>query len=83
MHLCASKLAASKNYPWTITQNALAMTTFGFMGYALIKPHLLGIKHDNDDDREAYVHFWAVIASMLGVQDEFNMCLFPVKVVEM
>ena len=65
-----------------ISQAALSMTLFGFMGYALIKPHLLGIKHDNNEDREAFVHFWAVIASMLGVKDDFNMCLNPLEVVE-
>jgi hypothetical protein len=58
------------------------MTVFGFMGYALTKPHQLGIRSDNDEDREAFIHFWAVIGSLLGVKDEFNMCLYPLKVVE-
>lgn len=50
--------------------------------YALIRPHLLGIRYNNDDDREGFVHFWAVIGHMIGVREEFNMCLFPLKVVE-
>lgn len=48
----------------------------------MIRPHLFGIEHDNDDDREAFVHFWAVIGHMVGVHEEFNMCLFSLKVVE-
>lgn len=48
-----------------------------------MRPHLLGIKHDNDEDREAFVHFWAVMGHLLGVDDEYNMCLFPLKVVEL
>lgn len=48
----------------------------------LIRPHLLGIRHDNDDDRAAFVHFWAVMGHQLGVSDAFNMCLLPLPVVE-
>lgn len=48
-----------------------------------MRPHLLGIRHDNDDDREAFVHFWAVMGHLLGVHDAYNMCLFPLKVVEL
>lgn len=47
-----------------------------------MRPHLLGISHDNDEDREAFVHFWAVMGHLLGVADEYNMCLYPLKVVE-
>jgi hypothetical protein len=66
-----------------ITQAALAITTFGFMGFPLIKPHLMSIKHDCDEDREGFVHMWAVISSMLGVKNEFNICLHPLPVVEL
>lgn len=81
MHTMASKLAKHNNLN-VITQMAMSMTQFGFMGFALVRPHLLAIKHDNDDDREAFVHFWAVIGHMLGIKDEFNMCLHPLEVVE-
>lgn len=50
--------------------------------FALVRPHLLGIQNDNDEDREAFIHFWAVMGHMLGVKDEYNMCLHPLKVVE-
>ena len=81
MHLIASR-ASERNGREKIPQSALSMTQFGFMGFALIKPHVLGILHDKKEDREAFVHFWAVIASMLGVKDEFNMCLNSLEVVE-
>lgn len=82
MHLAASNAALGRN-ELGLPQAAMAFTTFGFMGYALVKPHLLGIKHDCDEDREAFVHMWAVICSMLGIKDEYNICLHPLDVVEM
>lgn len=82
MHLNASKRSHEKNIGF-ITQTEVSLTVFGFLGYALIRPHLLGIKYDNDDDREAFVHFWAVVAAMLGVHDRFNICLPKLAVVEM
>jgi ER-bound oxygenase mpaB/B'/Rubber oxygenase, catalytic domain len=81
MHLCASR-AAGKNGYGMIPQAAMAMTKFGFMGYALVRPQFLGITHDNDEDREAFVHLWAVLGHMLGIKEEFNMCLHPLEVVE-
>ena len=63
MHLIASRVDGKTVYG-VIPQGATA--TFGFMGFGLVKPHLLGIKHDNDEDQEAFVHFWAVIGFMLG-----------------
>uniref|UniRef100_A0A182WKY0 DUF2236 domain-containing protein n=1 Tax=Anopheles minimus TaxID=112268 RepID=A0A182WKY0_9DIPT len=82
MHLSASNSAKKRNLGF-INQSEMALTTFGFMGFAIVRPHLLGIRYDNREDREAFVFFWAVIGFMLGVQDEYNMCLFRLEVVEM
>lgn len=81
MHLHASN-KANKSDIGFISQAEVALTTFGFLGYALLRPHLLGIKYDNDDDREAFVHFWAVVGAMLGVEDRYNICLGKLAVVE-
>jgi ER-bound oxygenase mpaB/B'/Rubber oxygenase, catalytic domain len=83
MHLLASR-AASKNVKELrfIPQTAMAITQFGFMGYALVRPHLLGLKFRDDEEKEAFVYLWAVIGHMLGIKEEFNMCLFPLEVVE-
>lgn len=43
----------------------------------ITRPHLLAIRHECAADREAFVHFWAVMGHMLGVQDRYNMCLLP------
>lgn len=43
----------------------------------ITRPHLLAIRHDCEDDRKAFVHFWAVMGHMLGVEDRYNMCLLP------
>lgn len=77
MHLNTSNTIKAK-----ISQAELAVAVFGFMGYALIRPHYFGIRHNCPIDREAFVHFWAVIVHMLGVEDNFNMCLHSLDVVE-
>ena len=81
MHLAASN-AALKREGYGISQTHMVLTVFVFVGYVITKPHLLGIKHDCDEDREGFVHMWAVIAGMLGIKDEFNMCLHPLGVVK-
>uniref|UniRef100_A0A336LZD5 CSON008879 protein n=1 Tax=Culicoides sonorensis TaxID=179676 RepID=A0A336LZD5_CULSO len=82
MHLLASTQAKAKKIGM-ISQTEIAMTAFGFMAYALTRPHTLGIRYKNlREDRDAFVFFWAVICAMLGVKDEFNMCKHKLEVVE-
>lgn len=81
MHFLASRQSKKKGLG-IISQIEVGLTAYGFMGYALTRPHTLGIRYDDDKDRDAFVFFWAVICSMLGVKDEFNMCLHPLSVVE-
>lgn len=50
--------------------------------FALVRPHLLGIRHDCDVSRAGFVHFWAVMGHTLGVHDAYNMCLLPLPAVE-
>lgn len=50
--------------------------------FALIRPHLLGIRHDSTAAQEGFIHFWAVMGHMLGVQDQYNMCLHPIETVK-
>lgn len=81
MHAFASKASEVKGIGH-ISQAELCFTTFGFMGFALIRPDLLGIKHDKTEDLIAFTHFWAVIGHMLGIDDKYNICMFPLEVVE-
>uniref|UniRef100_A0A182IL11 ER-bound oxygenase mpaB/mpaB'/Rubber oxygenase catalytic domain-containing protein n=1 Tax=Anopheles atroparvus TaxID=41427 RepID=A0A182IL11_ANOAO len=81
MHLSVSNSASKRNLGF-INQSEIALTSFGFMGFPLVRPHLLGIRYDNREDREAFVHLWAVLGFMLGVEDQYNMCLYRLEVVE-
>lgn len=81
MHLATSNHALKRD-GYRITQMHMVSTIYVFTGYIISKPHLLGIKYNCDEDREGFVHMWAVFASMLGIKDEFNMCLQPLEVVE-
>jgi ER-bound oxygenase mpaB/B'/Rubber oxygenase, catalytic domain len=84
MHLAAVQAGEKNgNLRIPLTPLLMSMTSFGFMGFALVRPHLLGIRHSNKKDREGFVHVWAVLGYMLGIKDEFNMCLHPIEVVEM
>lgn len=82
MHSNAAK-NAQKHEIGTISPFDMTITMFGFIGYVLTRPYILGIWHDNDDDRDGFVHFWAVINHMLGIPDEFNICLHSLEVVIM
>ena len=82
MHFASSNASLQRKENGII-QAWMTFTAFGFMGYAVVKPHLLAIKHKCVEDVEAFIRVWAVICSMLGVNDEFNMCLQPLEVVKM
>jgi ER-bound oxygenase mpaB/B'/Rubber oxygenase, catalytic domain len=80
LHFCTSNSSERKGIGH-ISELDLALTTFGFMGFAIIRPHLFGIEHKSEDDHEAFIHFWAAVGHALGVQDKNNMCLFSPEVV--
>lgn len=78
MHMLRSSISA-RNETGMITQLAVVLATFGFVGFVLNRPHLFAIRSDEEKKREGYLHFWAVMSYMMGVQDEFNVCLLPLK----
>lgn len=51
----------------------MALTQFGFMGFITLKPHILGVQVSRKNF-EAFVHFWRVIGSLIGIEDRFNLC---------
>lgn len=61
-----------------ISQRDVAITQFGFIGYIILKPKLLGIKR-TDPDEAALIHFWRVLGYMLGMEDRFNVCTNSVE----
>ncbi|CAH1976287.1 unnamed protein product [Acanthoscelides obtectus] len=72
MHNAASKKCAKKLN--RITQAEMALTQFGFCGFALVRSKKVGIHSGTEEDWAAFLHFWRVIGWMLGIEDRFNLC---------
>ncbi|KAL5279477.1 hypothetical protein ACFFRR_003848 [Megaselia abdita] len=62
-----------------ITQMMMSLTAFGFMAFPLMYPNTMGLIEATPENIEGFVHFWAVIGYILGIKDEFNLCLLPVE----
>lgn len=71
-HIGSSK-AAERKQVGMINQKDMALTQFGFMGYITLRPDILGIQVSRKNF-EAFIHFWRVIGSMIGIEDRFNVC---------
>lgn len=52
----------------------MVVTQFGFMGYILTKPRLVGIYNDSKESVEGFIHVWRVVGYLLGIEDRFNLC---------
>ncbi|XP_076631318.1 uncharacterized protein LOC143346761 [Colletes latitarsis] len=52
----------------------MAITQFGFIGYALTCPDKVGLSHCTLEQREGFNYFWRVTAHMLGISDRLNIC---------
>ena len=59
----------------SFSQFDMAMTQFGFFSVIFLFPDSLGIRDTRG--MEGFVHLWAVIGRMLGIQDQFNLALYP------
>ncbi|XP_059611033.1 uncharacterized protein LOC132257968 [Phlebotomus argentipes] len=71
-HIKSSKYAEKHN-SGSITQKDMALTQFGFLGFVLVQPKMMGIR-ENGENFEALVHLWRVVGYMLGIDNEFNIC---------
>ncbi|CAH2051900.1 unnamed protein product, partial [Iphiclides podalirius] len=65
-------LAAKAKGVGTVSQRDLALTQFGFLGFAVLKPDKFGITQMQPGDWDAYVHFWRTIGHMIGLEDSFE-----------
>lgn len=72
-HIAVSKRSNSKVAGRIVSQKDMAVTQFGFIGYAVLGYKKLGIVY-NKEDMEAMVHFWRVIGYMIGIHDRYNLC---------
>ncbi|CAH0402805.1 unnamed protein product [Chilo suppressalis] len=57
-----------------VSQRDVALTQFGFLGFALLKPDKFGVSQLQEGDWDAYVYFWKVIGHMIGLEDRYNIC---------
>lgn len=80
-HVVNSKASVLKGFG-EIKQFELVLTGFGFFGFHLLRSDLTGIRFETEEDKENFIHLWAVFTRMIGVKDEFNICLLPINVLE-
>ncbi|XP_065167097.1 uncharacterized protein [Atheta coriaria] len=57
-----------------ISQLDMAITQFGFMGYALTHPEKIGLFHPDPVGLEGFVYLWRIIGDLMGIEDQFNIC---------
>ncbi|GBP70076.1 hypothetical protein EVAR_98907_1 [Eumeta japonica] len=72
-HLSASA-ASSLLGRGPVSQRDLALTQFGFLGFALLKPDKIGALAFEPGDWRAYIHFWRTMGYMIGIEDRYNLC---------
>lgn len=65
-HCAASKSACNAYGP--ITQQDMALTQFGFMGFALIHAEYLGVQ-GSEAEIEGFLHFWRTVGHFMGIKD--------------
>ncbi|XP_063976341.1 uncharacterized protein LOC135162114 [Diachasmimorpha longicaudata] len=56
-----------------ITHRDMALTQFGFMGYALVTPTKLSLTNEKEG-REGFTHLWRVVGHAIGISDHLNIC---------
>ncbi|XP_069356861.1 uncharacterized protein [Maniola hyperantus] len=72
-HIQAGRAARLKG-TGTISQRDVALTLFGFIGFAFLKPDQFRFRQLKEGDWDAYNHCWKVIGHMIGLEDRFNIC---------
>ncbi|XP_057660167.1 uncharacterized protein LOC130896236 [Diorhabda carinulata] len=77
-HNSASRQSCRSSFN-KITQMDMALTQFGFMGFQVARPNLIGIHNATDEEFKAFIHFWKVVGYLMGIEDRFNICRDSVK----
>lgn len=57
-----------------ISQKDMALTQFGFMGFAIAKREKIGLYNVQDNDLKSFIHLWRVIGHIIGIEEKFNIC---------
>lgn len=71
-HVVSSKFSVKRG-AGCISQKDMALTQFGFLGFIISRPKLLGIQ-STGEDLDDFVHFWRIVGYMIGIEDRFNLC---------
>ena len=74
--LLSQSKAKRKNNPKKVivSQYDMSLVQVGFFGPMVLYPENFGVRC-SQQDLEDYVHFWAGIGYLLGIQDSNNVCL--------
>lgn len=72
-HNNASKRSCNVGNP-RITQLDMALTQFGFMGFAITRTEMVGVHVTNAEELRNFVHVWRVVGHLMGIEDRFNIC---------
>lgn len=72
-HNAASNQGPKSNLK-RISQMDMALTQFGFMGFAVSRSTDLGFYNVSEEEWKAFIHFWRVIGYLMGTEDRFNIC---------
>lgn len=68
MHNAASKQSNIK-LKYRISQRDMALTQFGFMGFALVRSKMVGVHEATEEEWKAFIHIWRVVGYILGVEE--------------
>uniref|UniRef100_A0A8D8Y4E7 ER-bound oxygenase mpaB/mpaB'/Rubber oxygenase catalytic domain-containing protein n=1 Tax=Cacopsylla melanoneura TaxID=428564 RepID=A0A8D8Y4E7_9HEMI len=80
-HCAASKGASADKQYGHISQQDMALTQFGFMGFALIHAEYLGVQ-GSEEDVEGFLHLWRTVGHFMGIKDRYNLCSLSNNVAE-
>lgn len=67
-HNLASKSGANCGLQ-RISQKDMALTQFGFMGFALARNRFIGLKIVDVNEYKGFVHLWRVVGHLLGIEE--------------
>ncbi|XP_072399463.1 uncharacterized protein [Diabrotica undecimpunctata] len=57
-----------------ISQADMAFTQFGFMGFQLARPGMVGLHNVSEEEWKAFIHVWRVVGYLMGIEERFNIC---------
>lgn len=68
--------ALTWNPPVPVSQFDMATTQFGFWGTIWLFPKVFGVQN-REKEMKGVIHVWAIFGRLLGIRDEYNICLKP------